>query len=342
MLTPFSFVTRTAPYIDGWLNPAIQTTPIGLLADSLNFPHYVRSIKIPKLVMNDDLKFMPKLSQENCTFNKMGDLGQMSEDDMSLFPLNGEWQFCPAIFNQTPYAHYFRGGGVEDGDMTNNELGDFLLTEASIRIAQGANTLSFWGSTTATAVDYNTAYNGFWPSIISVSAASPTGQQAKRVTITQNTQIAAGAALAKLQALIYGQTQFLRREAPTSKAIICNTEFYDAVRTDLIAGTSGSNAYPTEFLNGMEFFTYQGIRVYLDPAITQHAQNTGFASINATNNFVYVAALVHTKNFVVATSIGENDAVDAYYSKDQNKTILRTGFNYGTYLRDGRYAVILA
>jgi hypothetical protein len=178
--------------------------------------------------------------------------------------------------------------------------------------------------------------------MLKIASASPTGKQVKRITITQNTQIAAGVALEKLQEVIAGQREEFRAVNPNDKAIVCNTQFYDAVRKDLIKGTEGSNIYPQSFLSGMYFFVYEGIRVFLDPSITANAQNSGFASINASNDYVYVAALVHTKNFVIRTSIGESDAFDTFYSKDKNLTLSRAEYNFGTYFRDGRYACLLA
>jgi hypothetical protein len=338
----FNFTADTADFLDGWLVPAIQAQPIGLFADIENLPGNVTALKVPLLEVKHPLKTMPKRSQENCEFNKMQSVLSMSEDDMQLFTYNGEWPFCPKQFQNTKYAHYFKGGSVESGDATNSELGRFIADTIVNNVKIGTNLLAFWGSNTTTADDYKVDYNGLFPSMLKIASASPTGKQVKRITITQNTQIAAGVALEKLQEVIAGQREEFRAVNPNDKAIVCNTQFYDAVRKDLIKGTEGSNIYPQSFLSGMYFFVYEGIRVFLDPSITANAQNSGFASINASNDYVYVAALVHTKNFVIRTSIGESDAFDTFYSKDKNLTLSRAEYNFGTYFRDGRYACLLA
>jgi hypothetical protein len=334
--TEFEFDIAAADFINGWMIDDIVSQSISAVADIAAVDGNVTDIRIPKIDTKSDLLSFPAEST-GCGFNPMGNVLDMLEDPMKLYEFAGEWDLCPSQFAGTIYYKYFKGG-VNKGDIQGSELGDFIINKISSKIALSANTLAYWSNPDLAQSAYQRSFKGLWWSVLANASPTPTATQTPQVDATQNTPIAAGDALKLIQSAIEKQTDQLY--GTTSKVLLLNRQLYEAVRRDLQNGTVNSAAYPETVLNNVRMFTFEGIPVVLDPAATIHAKATGFAGVSSDN--AYLGLLIHNKNFVIRTSVAENEAFESFYDRKSDLTIARTRFNFGTKLRDARFAVLIA
>lgn len=336
--TAFSFDIATADFTEGWLIDDIRSQPIANIADIANVMGNETDIFVPKIETKAELSFFPSEST-GCGFNDMGKVLDMMQDPVKLYKFAGRWTMCPSQFEGTIYWKYFKGG-VNAGDIAGSELGDFILNEISKNIALSANTLAYWSNPALSQAAYQRSFLGLWWSVLANASATPSATQTPRVPVTQNTALPSGEAVKLLQEAINKQNDQLY--GTNFKAFQLNRQLYEAVRRDLQAGTFGAANYPETILNNVRMFSFEGIPVFLDPSATIHAKATGFAGVTTANDNIYLGVLIHTKNFIIRTSVGENESFESYYERDEDLTVARTRFNFGTKLRDARFAVLIA
>lgn len=336
--TEFSFEVSAADFTMGWLTGDIMSQPIASVADILTIEGNVTDLRVPRIDIKSELGFFPAEST-GCGFNEMGNVLDMLEDPMKLYEFAGSWNLCPSQFVGTAYYKYFKGG-VNKGDIQGSEIGDLILTEISKKIASSANTLGYWSNPALAQTSYQRSFLGLWWSLLANASTTPLPTQTPRVAVTQNTAIASGAALKLIQDAIDKQNDQLY--GSNSKAFLLNRQLYEAVRRDLQAGTVQSSIYVETVLNNVRMFNFEGIPVILDPSATIHAKATGYNGITTANDNVYLGVLIHNQNFIIRTSVGANEAFESFYDRPSDLTIARTRFNFGTKLRDARFAVLIA
>lgn len=336
--TEFSFEVATADFLTGWLVDSIMSQSIANVADIVSIEGNVTDLRVPKIEVKNELDFFPAEST-GCGFNEMGKVLDMLEEPISLKEFAGSWDICPSQFAGTVYWKYFKGG-VNKGEIQGSEIGDFILQEIAKKIASSANTLAYWSNPALPQASYQRSFLGLWWAVLANASTTPSATQTPRVNVTQNTALASGDALKLIQKAIEVQNDQLY--GTNTKGFLLNRQLYEALRRDLQAGTVGSNIYPETILNNVRVFNFEGIPVFLDPAATIHAKATGYRGITTANDNVYLGMLIHTKNFIIRTSVGENEAFESFYERKPDLTIARTRFNFGTKLRDARFAVLIA
>lgn len=307
----------------------LKSLQISGYSQLMSIPRYGQTeVYMPEISVSkpEDFKTLP--TGDDCKLPTLGGKVDLVKRTARIEEYAGRKRICRNEFDNTIAAQY--DFNLASYDLSGMQIVQFLNDQVMRGVLDAENQLLQMSTgLSANPFDDGKKYRGIFQYAFDAATAIP----AQRVAVTQGVALAPATALEVLRKLVRQQSNRLAAQPVNKKKIILSRPLYDAIMDGLTDGTFTSAGFVSQFLNGSQFTTFEGIEVTVDYNLARIAKLVNYAGTTgaADEDKIYIGMLIHVDNFVVISTATEGRLFEMFYDQDDKAVKIDTAYKTGTH-----------